>query len=1217
MKIKYSFVFLMLVISLLCQFTIILSQEDAEYPHSDEFEMDCELCHTDESWQVDPQNIEFNHEQETGFSLKGKHNSLHCKTCHSDLVFEKNDKHCFNCHTDIHHGELGTECENCHTPDNWINYTRMRHLHNEFNYPLTGAHKQLDCEACHYKEQRIQYKTTPVECFGCHLNDYNTTDNPDHKLAGFSLDCQSCHYIEDMSWNSARFEHTANFGLTGPHNQQCSDCHTGVYSQQSADCFTCHQNDYMETQNPNHSVLGFPTLCETCHSASSWDRSQFDHSQVSGFTLLGVHTTLECTECHVNNQLTGLAQECYDCHINDFTNIIDPNHVANNFDKNCLTCHSVNNWDPIQFDHLITGFSLDGAHKNASCSDCHTLGYNATKPECYSCHQTDFESVSDPNHVTNNFSHECSDCHSMNAFSPAQFDHATTLFPLEGAHTSANCIDCHSTGYINIPTECYSCHQTDFESVTEPNHVSNNFSHECSDCHSMNAFSPAQFDHAATLFPLEGAHTSVNCIDCHSTGYSNIPTECYSCHQTDFESVTEPNHVTNNFSHICSDCHSMNAFSPAQFDHAATLFPLEGAHTSANCIDCHSTGYTNIPTECYSCHQTDFESVTEPNHVTNNFSHICSDCHSMNAFSPAQFDHAATLFPLEGAHTSANCIDCHSTGYSNIPTECYSCHQADFESVTEPNHVTNNFSHICSDCHSMNAFSPAQFDHAATLFPLEGAHTSANCIDCHSTGYTNIPTECFSCHQADFESVSDPNHVTNNFSHECLDCHSMNAFSPAQFDHATTLFPLEGAHTSASCIDCHSTGYSNIPTECYSCHQADFESVTDPNHAINNFSHECTDCHSMSAFTPAQFDHATTLFPLEGAHTSANCIDCHSTGYTNIPTECYSCHQTDFESVTDPNHVSNNFSHECLDCHSMNAFSPTQFDHAATLFPLEGAHTTVNCIDCHSTGYTNIPIECYSCHQTDFESVTDPNHISNNFSHECTDCHSMNAFSPAQFDHAATLFPLEGAHTSANCIDCHSTGYTNIPTECYSCHQTDFESVTDPNHVSNNFSHECTDCHSINGWIPAFFDHTTTSFTLTGAHLNADCSDCHSSGYDNTPTDCYSCHMDDYNGTNNPNHSAAHFPTTCNSCHNTSAWRPANWDHDRQYFPIYSGEHAGEWNTCNNCHVATNDYSQFECINCHEHTRVKMDDIHDDESGYVYESSACYACHPRGYAEDD
>jgi hypothetical protein len=107
--------------------------------------------------------------------------------------------------------------------------------------------------------------------------------------------------------------------------------------------------------------------------------------------------------------------------------------------------------------------------------------------------------------------------------------------------------------------------------------------------------------------------------------------------------------------------------------------------------------------------------------------------------------------------------------------------------------------------------------------------------------------------------------------------------------------------------------------------------------------------------------------------------------------------------------------------------------------------------------------------------------------------------------------------------------------------------------------------------------------------------------------------MSDYQGTTDPDHETAGFPLTCEDCHTTSTWLGATFDHDNQYFPIYSGKHQGEWNDCSDCHYNPSDYSSFSCILCHEHSdQSQVDNDHSEVNGYVYNGQSCYECHPDG-----
>ncbi|MEJ2052881.1 MAG: hypothetical protein P8X42_03085, partial [Calditrichaceae bacterium] len=362
-------------------------------------------------------------------------------------------------------------------------------------------------------------------------------------------------------------------------------------------------------------------------------------------------------------------------------------------------------------------------------------------------------------------------------------------------------------------------------------------------------------------------------------------------------------------------------------------------------------------------------------------------------------------------------------------------------------------------------------------------------------------------------------------------------------------------------------------------------------------------------------------FPLTGGHGNIECIACHESTYKNTPDNCFACHQSDYNTAADPNHLTFGFPTVCEQCHTINSWTGTVFDHfEESGFALNGIHNTIQCTDCHiNNQLTGLPRDCYGCHSKDFNSTTDPNHQQGGFSHNCLDCHNENAWSPADFDHDRTDFPLTGAHVMVSCTDCHINGqFSGTPADCYACHEDDYRSVEDPNHVANNFDTECTSCHNTNAWEPADFDHNQTDFPLDGAHAGQPCLACHSDGYANTPLECVSCHEQDYNNTTDPDHSAAQFPTVCENCHNTGAWDPAQWDHDGAYFPIYSGTHRGEWDLCSDCHINPADYRQFECIDCHAHNnKSEVDNDHDEVSGYTYQSTACYDCHPGGRAEDD
>jgi hypothetical protein len=311
----------------------------------------------------------------------------------------------------------------------------------------------------------------------------------------------------------------------------------------------------------------------------------------------------------------------------------------------------------------------------------------------------------------------------------------------------------------------------------------------------------------------------------------------------------------------------------------------------------------------------------------------------------------------------------------------------------------------------------------------------------------------------------------------------------------------------------------------------------------------------------------------------------------------------------------------CDKCHSASGWEIDpevySFDHNTTQLPLVGQHITVNCRQCHPTlVFSEAPTECAHCHTDLHEQTVGP---------DCARCHTPRSWIVSNIAeiHRRGRFPLLGAHYSADCAACHPSAsllrFEPLGVECVDCHMEAYQTAANPNHVEGNFSTECSVCHEMNAysWSGAGFSHAF--FPLTGGHNIQDCSRCHSGGsFDNTPSDCYACHDQDYANTSNPAHQASGFSTDCLLCHTTApGWRPADFKiHDGQYFPIYSGSHRGEWNSCSDCHENLSDYTGFTCLSCHEHSQSRMDGEHDEVRNYQYNSVACLDCHPRGTGDD-
>ncbi len=756
-------------------------------------------------------------------------------------------------------------------------------------------------------------------------------------------------------------------------NVACQQCHTSpVFSNAGSKCADCHADIHRRQMGAQ---------CEQCHSVNGWTVSlQSIREHQNRFPLIGAHATADCDSCHKGaavGQFKGLSTDCTSCHLTSYLNTRSPSHTALKFPTDCQQCHTnLDSWAGAKFDHAAaTGFALTGAHASLDCSACHTGGqFQGTSSNCVSCHIKDFNSASNPNHVQLGFPQTCSQCHNTSTWQGATFDHAATGFVLTGAHASLSCSSCH-TGAALGPgnATCVSCHLSDFTRTTNPNHVAGGFSQQCNVCHTTTAWQPATFDHSKTVFPLTGAHVAVACASCHVGGrYTGTPTACVSCHLSAYQGTSNPNHQSVGFPTDCSLCHTTANWLGANFNHASTGFILTGAHASLSCSSCH-TGGTLSNATCVTCHLNDFNRTTNPNHVTGGFPQQCSTCHTTTAWQPATFDHSKTVFPLTGAHTTVACASCHVGGrFAGTPTTCVSCHLSDYQSTNNPNHVSAGFPTDCTLCHTTAAWLGAKFDHSTTGFPLTGTHATITCAQCHVNGkYAGTPKDCASCHLATYQQTSNPNHASVGFPTDCSLCHNTTNWLGAQFNHATTGFALTGAHTTLSCSACHTAGttLTAANTACVSCHLKNYNATTNPNHVTGGFPQQCDICHSTSAWQPATFDHSKTVFPLTGAHTTVACANCHIGGrYAGTPTDCYSCHKTEYGSTTNPNHVAAGFPTTCQTCHTTTSWAGATFNH--TWFPIP--HNTARlCSDCHTNPSNYTIFVCTNCHT---QAQTDPHH---------------------------------------------------------------------------------------------------------------------------------------------------------------------------------------------------------------------------------------------------
>ncbi len=141
----------------------------------------CDECHDESGWG---NVIAYDHDL-ARFPLLGMHAAVACEECHLSPVFLDAPTECQQCHErdDAHEGRLGRDCAACHNPNGWRIW-RFDH-DRQTTFPLTGAHRNLDCLACHTTTPSL-HRLSVETCIDCHRED-------DSHEGRFGDRCERCH----------------------------------------------------------------------------------------------------------------------------------------------------------------------------------------------------------------------------------------------------------------------------------------------------------------------------------------------------------------------------------------------------------------------------------------------------------------------------------------------------------------------------------------------------------------------------------------------------------------------------------------------------------------------------------------------------------------------------------------------------------------------------------------------------------------------------------------------------------------------------------------------------------------------------------------------------------------------------------------------------------------------------------------------------------------
>jgi hypothetical protein len=609
---------------------------------------------------------------------------------------------CTACHTDIgtlvqqrrgYHGRdpkaSKTPCASCH-PDHagvdfamveWPGGAASRFDHRQAGWPLTGAHVDAKCTACH----TTKFRTAPVAA-----QSKRTTAAG---WVGLQTTCGSCHREDDVH--------------QGELKEGCEGCHD--------------TKRWAPAPSFDHDSSAYPLTgahaevrCESCHITARLPlRVNAAGKRVGVFRPVPF---AECASCHT-----------------------DPHRGA--LGRSCSTCHVTRSFSAISrtsFDHDATKYPLRGRHASVSCEGCHGRNLANRTPAfvaCASCHADPHPGAG----PTASARSDCATCHTVTGFTPSTFTvarHQQSRYPLEGRHVTVACARCHVTerppqgaaaqstlvraARLQLPgVTCASCHRDSHRGELAARADQG----ACESCHTTAAFAPSTFAtaaHARLRVTLEGRHGQVPCAACHGPQRAGLPalrasrpgesgitlalreTACASCH-VDPHAGRYAAEGVRPIASGCSACHTASQWRPARVTaamHDTFSYALEGAHRAVPCVACHTelttrpatstlqlnaTGITPLPfsarrtTACATCHETPHGTQFAGRKDGGR----CEGCHVVASFTPASgFDHDRdATFSLAGAHSSVPCASCHRSPpgggavvYRPLSGKCESCH---------------------------------------------------------------------------------------------------------------------------------------------------------------------------------------------------------------------------------------------------------------------------------------------------------------------------------------------------------------------------------------------------------------------------------------------------------------------------------------------------------------------------------------------------------------
>jgi len=312
------------------------------------------------------------------------------------------------------------------------------------------------------------------------------------------------------------------------------------------------------------------------------------------------------------------------------------------------------------FDHFSTGFPLTGKHEFIDCSSCHTGGqFKGTPVDCGQCHNNVRAPGKNAQHITS--SDFCDDCHTVDSWRGARFDHSSVV------------------------GECSTCHNNNIAVGKSPSHIQS--TQQCADCHNTISFTRVgKVDHDAVIGTCRSCHNGITAAGM-PTGHVTTNSECDDCHNTRNWNAVRFDHA--NITQPCSSCHNGNTAPGKPATHTPTVLECDECHHSTSTWADASFDHSSVTGLCSSCHNGSPIIGKSATHFVTTID--CDRCHSTAAWKPTiLFRHDSADYP--GDHNSSvECNDCHTNNNQTIAWPAYrgtcaGCHADVYNSGETPSH---------------------------------------------------------------------------------------------------------------------------------------------------------------------------------------------------------------------------------------------------------------------------------------------------------------------------------------------------------------------------------------------------------------------------------------------------------------------------------------------------------------------------------------------------